>query len=240
MNAEQALRLERIRLLLPFLDAYDYQPLCWTSKLVQRQTLRGEVPSTRVECPDCDQGVVRRRGIPYVCESCGGRGWRKVDGYTRRVVGSVDTEVVERSYAVPCDACGGDGAFGNLRRCERCKGSGSRVVSGPVMRPWRGSGERAEERSGDAIMDAAARRSRAGSLDALIEALAELHASWASLYRLVLMADDPARLRDPLPRFHEAGLLFLEARMPDPILVPSEAYLYERRRRRGRSRELAA
>jgi len=140
-------RLRDIALLLgSILDAPFAQPHSWTEQLVRRNAKRGESPSRRIECPNCDgMGHIMKRGFMVGCSRCGGqyedeigvwhpsfagRGWIEVDDYTERQVGSVRTEVIVQFKTVGCEVCGGTGVTlaerwrGENNRCLRCNGGG--------------------------------------------------------------------------------------------------------------------
>jgi hypothetical protein len=157
-------RLKDITLLLgALLDAPFAQPKTWTGQLVARNAKRGEAPSKRVKCPNCDgEGAIRKRGIMHGCTRCGGadislmlpneatqcrldyggrgRGWIEVDDYTRRQISSVRTGLTVEWKTVPCDVCGGEGVTLNRRwrgdnnRCLRCNGGGRLELT---LQQWR-------------------------------------------------------------------------------------------------------
>jgi hypothetical protein len=261
--SERERRVEAVVLLLRSLHDYDLQPLGWTAKLVARQARRGQVASQKILCPACDGERERRvRGVLVACDQClsarSGKplGWIYVDANMnepfRRKIGSEETGAFVRVHEVPCDACGGDGSVtagrwrGENNKCLRCGGSGKRISHHGKLRPFRGSeAEPAAARSGDPRLDAMEERERAGSYRELGEALEALHGAWAALFRLVCEvyvheAIEPEALEAPLAHLLQGGLAFLEARMPDEIVVPASARLYERRRRKARSETVAA
>lgn len=113
---------EKVELLLSFLR--DAQPAVRAKK-----SSSGSAPTFKAECPECHgEGVAGRWKLP--CSRCGGdegkkgRGWVYVDGYTGDDVGTVETAAVLRVRRVLCDSCGGDGVYGNGRRCLYCDGEG--------------------------------------------------------------------------------------------------------------------
>lgn len=95
----------------------------------------GEAPTNKATCPACrGKGVDRfRRPCPncYDEERGRSRGWVWTDGYTGRQVATVDQDAPTapaRTRRVTCDACGGQGAFGNHKRCRYCDGAGYVLV----------------------------------------------------------------------------------------------------------------
>ncbi|MFL5934987.1 MAG: hypothetical protein ACJ743_09960 [Gaiellaceae bacterium] len=181
------------------------------------------------------------------CSSCGGgngagpergRGWVEIDDYTERRVGSTRTgQVASRHFRVRCDACGGDGVFGNGLRCERCGGEGRREVSPPVA-----ALEPVQAGASDPRLQAMERRSRVGSYDEIRAALTELRGRAPLAHRLVLAVyvydlAEAKRLSGPVRQRLDLGLVFLDQRMPAEIVVPGAARASERRRgyRRRRS-----
>ena len=100
---------EPIILLLRTLTDFDYQPKTWTGGIV-RQGGKGEGPTSRIACPACSgEGERRVRGIPTLCEECGGRGSILVDAYTERKVRTLEQDAEEPKRMVRCDGCGGTG-----------------------------------------------------------------------------------------------------------------------------------
>ena len=207
-------RLRDIALLLgSILDAPFAQPHSWTSELVRRNAKRGESPSRRVPCPNCEgEGTVRKRGMRFGCTRCGGsevgttgrlwvghpdligdpgRGWIEVDDYTERQVGSDRTEVIVQFKTVHCDVCGGTGVTlaerwrGENNRCERCFGSGRIEMLASHWRSTRMRDEVARSApAGDAVIDSMEARERSGSFDELAAAMEQLRHEWPSLFRL--------------------------------------------------------
>jgi hypothetical protein len=211
------------------------------------------------DCPDCELGVVRIRGIKQPCRTCGGRGCRLVDAYTRRPIGSEATGVVKGALRrVPCDGCigldskkeRGEGVIpGTTERCPYCGGSGWAPAFQQRIRPFRSGYElyevllSGEEISGDPVIDSAAKRRKAGSYDELLLALAELRTRELRFYRATVALEQTTT---PLPAIRYdlrawAGLCFLEPRMPALIRVPAAVVAWERRgafdERKRRQRE---
>lgn len=240
-------RLKDIAALLEtILDAPFAQPKTWTGQLVARNAKRGEAPSRRIECPNCDgDGQVRKRHFPVLCDRCRGRGWIEVDDYTERQVGSIRTEVIVHTKVVHCDVCNGNGVTlsarhrGENNRCTNCSGSGR--VELPWQR-WKATrsltytlAPSGNGRSGDPVLDCLSIRQSSGSYDELLSALDALHAEWPALGRLVvdvyIRGNKPTSER--LERMVLGGLEFLSARMPKEIRVPSAV------RQRQKAREAA-
>jgi hypothetical protein len=198
-----------------------------------------------LDCPDCELGVVRIRGIKQPCPTCGGRGCRLVDAYTRRPIGSEEVGVVKGALRrVPCDACRPldwteerSSGYVNGERCRYCSGSGWAPAFQQRIRPFRTSYELyevllgADEISGDPVIDAATKRRKAGSYDELLHALAELRTRELRFYRATVALEQTTT---PLPAIRYdlrawAGLCFLEPRMPAVIRVPQAVIAWERR-----------
>lgn len=268
---ERIAEIRRLSLLLP---DYEFNFETGDGKRIRLSAERGFVPARRAACPDCLQGSRRRRGIAYGCPTCGGRdlalgtptsrelerqglrirgrGWIEVDPYDRQAqaVGSERTEVVSRVRWVPCDACGGKGAFGNQRRCTRCGDSGKpgfvrapseriRYVDESVrveVEVPAGEGDQllaALEEGFHGLGRATEQRRLAGSFEELLAALESMYAAWPALARLYssvyVVRDLRATDLEPgLQRLLAGALAFIEARMPDPIRVPAHARALER------------
>lgn len=240
-----------LTLLLRCLTDLDYSPPTWTGQLVQRQARAGEGPSERIACATCNgEGSVRKRRVPFLCTTCAGRGWVVVDAYTQRMVGTAETGIVQQVKALRCDACGGNGAHGNGRRCQVCNGSGWVEVPLQRLQACRTplSADAPELGVGDPVLAALERRDRAGDFDQLGLALGALRLELPRAYRTVVRVyveasieadelDEAGRLR------HDVGLCYLLRLMPEEIRVPTWAARNERRRRerlRKRRKEVAA
>lgn len=248
-------RHRNLTLLLRCLHDLDYTPPTWTGQLVARQSQPGEGPSTRIDCHTCrGQGEIRRRGVPFPCETCAGRGWVVVDAYTHRTIGTSETGVVQRVKALRCDSCGGSGAHGNGQRCadppHGCGGSGWNEV--PVSRITAAhlqiSLDAPELGPGDPVLASLERREAAGDFTQLGLALAALRLEYRERYRLVVSVY-VLGLREPdeLPLDEvlrlQLALDYLLSMMPELIRVPSWAARNERRRRerlKRRRQETAA
>jgi hypothetical protein len=236
-------------LLLRSLNDLTYEPPTSTGQIVQRQSRPGEGPSTRIACHSCQgEGEVRKRGIAYACEVCRARGWIVVDAYTLKMIGTEETGTIHRVKAVRCDACAGNGAFGNQRRCERCGGSG--WVEFPLTRlnAMRGplSADASPLGAGSPIIACMERRAKAGggdlekqidgSYETLGLALAALRLELPRAYRTVVRvyveaAYEPEELSEQGRLRHDVGLAYLGRLMPEEIRVPNWAARNERRRR---------
>jgi len=240
-----------LALLLRCTTDLTYDPPTWTNQLVTRQSRPGEGPSTRIDCHTCQgQGNVRRRGVPFLCETCAGRGWLIVDAYTRRMIGTAETGLVNRVKAIRCDACSGNGAHGNGQRCEHCRGGGwievplSRLAA--VHAPL--SADAPELGAGDPVLACLERRERAGDFEQLGLALGALRLELPRSFRTVVRVYVEAvyeveELSDYARLAHDIGLAYLLRLMPDEIRVPAWAARNERRRReqlRRKRREEAA
>ena len=244
-------RYLNLTLLLRCAGDLEYNPPTWSSTL-RRQSIAGEGPSERIDCNSCQgQGEIRRRGVPFLCEACAGRGWIVVDAYTRRIVGTEETGTVNRVKAVRCDACAGNGAHGNQQRCQVCRGSGwvevplSRLAA--VRAPL--SADAPELGAGDPVLACLERRERAGDFEQLGLALAALRLELPRSYRTVVRVYVEAvyEVEDLAPYSllaHDVGIAYVLRLMPQEIRVPSWAARNERRRRerlkRKRSQEAAA
>jgi hypothetical protein len=243
-------RLLAVSLLLRSLADLRFEPQSWGSAL-RRQAISGEGPSERIECATCKgDGVVRVRGIEVPCsaEGCGGRGWLFVDSYTHRPIGTMNTGTSQNTRAVRCDACGGQGAFGNGRRCSRCGGSGWIEVAADLLRAtrvgpafasldWAPSPLLAALDEGFPGAGAAYRqRLQAGSYEELGSALDLLRAvnrrRHLLVWRVYVLAErEPEGLPDLWRVRLHLGMEFLAAEMPEVIRVPGWAARNERRRR---------
>jgi hypothetical protein len=243
---------EPLILLLRTLGDFDYQPPTSTGAIVQRQAKAGEGPSERISCESCGgEGRRRIRGVERQCEPCSGRGWIVVDAYTGRRVGTAETELVDPRRRVRCDACGGDGAHGNGRRCSRCDGRGEVAAPERPVRPWRGQGiallkaDAPELGPGDPVIACMERRQLAGSYDELGLALACLRLEYRGRYRLLVGVFVEAEREVEQLHIDEAlaveqALRYLRGLMPEEIRVPSWAARYEKRRRERVEAESAA
>lgn len=242
-------------LLLRTLTDYDYQPKTWTGALVQRQAVRGEGPSATIDCPDCGgEGKRRVRGIVADCDRCKGRGSLVVDAYTERQIGTLETDLVDRVRWVRCDACGGQGAHGNQRRCEYCpeRPGWVKAPERPI-RPFRGlsvpiTADAPELGRGDPVIACMERRQLAGSYEELGLALGCLRIEYRHCYLLVVRVYVEAEFEEEqLPkdprRLVTESLGYLERLMPEEIRVPRWAAGFEKRRReairRGRNEAAA-
>lgn len=232
-------------LLYGSLTDYDFQPQTSTGAIVRKQAdPRGRVPA-RETCPDCVEGTVRRRGIPYVCDRCEGRAWIKVDAYTRRPIGSEETGTVSDRRWVICDSCGGGakgrapGVHANGHPCRRCQDSGrpGHVQAGPPIRFTTGNTRVEVELAldeTDPVFRCLAQRKLAGSYDELIAATRELRSLSEHGYRLIAgtyieRRQEPGSLSDQLRRRLDAALHFVVLRMPEPIRVPSRVRAQQRK-----------
>lgn len=257
-------RLEQVVLLLRSLGDWRFEPETSTGAMVRRSSQPGSGPTTRSSCQACQgEGWVRRRGIRYGCVHCGGnedfpadnqwtawtgdrradvligklgRGWIHTDAYTETKVGSYETEHSSEQALVHCDACGGSGAFGNGRRCERCDGGGKLPVHRDVLR-YRGVTVTIEtsEPLRDPLLSSMERRESVGSYAELSRALDWLRSFDVLAYRLVDQvyvhpAREPEDLNPMLRHRLEIGLHTISLRLPDELRVPASAYAIERRR----------
>ena len=126
---------QRVALLLAFLP--DVLPAARGGKPWAE---RGEAPSRRITCPDCEgKGRItwRVRGIPKSreCPRCGRRGWVEIDNYTLRDVQTAEADAEPATKRVTCDSCGGEGVHRNGRRCRYCGGEGYHTVAAVVSEP---------------------------------------------------------------------------------------------------------
>lgn len=242
-------RQRQVVLLLRTLTDYDYQPKTWTGSLVGRQAVRGEGPSATIDCQVCGgEGKRRVRGIVTVCDECKGRGTVVVDAYTERRVGTLETDLVERVRWVKCDACGGAGAHGNQRRCERCpeRPGWVKAPERPI-RPFRGlaapvTAEAPELGRGDPVIACMERRQLAGSYEELGLALGCLRLEWRHRYLLVISVYVEAEFEEdeapgPTAMMLAESLGYLERLMPEEIRVPRWAAGFEKRRRQALNAE---
>jgi hypothetical protein len=128
-------RQRRIVLLAEALLDLLHLPETSTGAMLRRSTLRGEVGTLRLACPDCSLGRAKepgwvtdrfRRRLP--CVTCGGRleerapdggkilvrakagrGWLPADEYTGAFVGSGETDAPARFESWLCNFCHGNG-----------------------------------------------------------------------------------------------------------------------------------
>lgn len=245
-------------LLLRSLNDLRFEPVTWSGSL-RRRGVAGEGPSRRMVCASCaGEGLVRVRGISTACVVCSGRGWLVVDAYTLRPIGTPETGVEVRVRAVRCDSCGGLGAFGNERRCDRCNGSGwvELPLSRLVAARSRLSADARELGPADpvaAALDAGfagagrayCERVVAGSYDELGLALGCLRLELPRSYRTCVQVYveavcEPEELSGVARARHDVGLRYLERLMPEPIRVPGWAARNERRRRDALKRKVVA
>lgn len=214
-------------------DAPFAQMKNWTSELVRRNAIRGEVPAHRVPCPACNGRKQRRvRTVMQPCDRCVGAkgnplGYIVVDlninDRFRRRIGTDKTGVEQQHKIVPCDSCGG-ARLGNGKVCPYCRGGGVQELTFERWRAGRVSiTVETREPVGIAVIDAMDERRQQGSFDELVAALYELKLAWPTLYRLTLRRYGlHRRLPDErLQRLVDEGAIpYLEARMPEPIRVP--------------------
>ena len=246
----------RVRLLLLAGSLFDLVHLPLTaSGRVRARNLPGAVPAAREFCEACQGSGWRadrfRRRVP--CVECGGRlevraggevvfeardglGWFEVDPMLAgpwRKVGSTTTGVITRPpRTVRCDSCGGDGAYGNGRRCPWCGGEGRRVVAGFVLHVDREGGDDAEA----ALCAAIDYRRAAGSYRELERGLAALRLSDEGAWRAfvdVAVFGDGESVNGSAGRFEAAVEALLDV-MPDVIKVPADVVAAARRRDRVR------
>lgn len=206
--------------------------LVWAPSGLSRPA--GLVPAVLEACPDCQgAGRVRDRfGRWSSCSRCRGRGQVAYDPMDAQhvPVGSVATVATARPRrTVRCDGCGGDGVHGSGRRCEVCGGAGRCDLHVFELRV---DGRDQEER--DALVAAIERRAQAGSYVELDRALELLRRRDRGGYRGLLAAVDAGET--PLPDSVEAALVFVVARMPEPVRVPAEVRANGRERAEWRRR----
>src|SRR5438105_3116233 len=114
-------RRQSFLLLLSGLNDFQAAPKGMTASW---KVKRGEAPSRRITCPDCNGEQLRDRfKRPVVCERCHDRRFIVVDSYTSREVGTEQTAPVRRVRSVMCDGCAGSGVKGRSR-CPYCDGTG--------------------------------------------------------------------------------------------------------------------
>lgn len=242
---------ERILLLLGSLHDFSFFP---PGSL---RTTSGLGPSAKRPCPDCGLTdtpgwLLDRFKRREPCVTCGGkagkrakvgRGWVYVDRMDseRRPIGASDVGATTRPAAtVPCDACSASGVGkphldehgGEYRDpCSRCGGSGRRSVTRFEL----AADDPDRQPSGDALTDAIERRNAAGSYRELEQALAVLPRGMRRLVVAVHVAGrKPPVGEDALARI-ESGLTFVEAVMPQPIVVPGAVRAAARAARDRRS-----
>jgi hypothetical protein len=152
-----------------------------------------------IPCARCGGSFLGEESIQNVP----GRGWIEVDDYTGQQVSTSQAPAKPRTRSVTCDRCGGLGVrarteqerlddrektveqryaeewSSGLPRCEPCEGSGR--IDVPInLLPVFGAGRLQEERTGDAVIDAAAIRDRYSFavLEQVLGAMRMLHPQW--------------------------------------------------------------
>lgn len=204
----------------------------------------------KVPCPACSNGdrfgsgwVTDRYRRQLPCETCGGGetpalrprrglGFVRIDDYDRdrRPLTTEETpDAPPPMVSVKCDACFGEGAFGNGRRCTRCGGAGWRSWPRETPEPdeWRGE-------SGLELLAAIERRDLSGDYAALDRALGHLRQLdpfgwrvWTGRYVSGLVSWE---LRHPDVLEDSWG--FVDREMPHTIRVPADVRESERARRK--------
>lgn len=250
MKVNRPARHRQVVLLLRTLTDYDYQPPTWTGSVVRQNAKRGELATAWIDCPACGGSGERRvRTVMQRCDECRGRGVVKVDPYTGRKGGTLESDLHDRVRWVICDGCGGPrpgrapGMHGNGQQCERCADSGRpgyvRAPSKPI-RPWRGmarpTADAPELGPGDPVIACMERRQLAGSYEELGLALGVLRLEQLHVYRLVVQVFvEAATEEDDLDTRGETllreGLQQIDGMMPEEIRVPGWAARWEQRRR---------
>lgn len=215
-----------------------------TGKLVRRQAKRGPAPSRWEVCPTCGGDKKRRDrfGRLQPCETCRGRGRRKVDDYTNE---EVVTESPFFSFreefaflldrdtrTTVCPFCV-DGVY-KFRRCEPCNGTGRLPIPGS----WVSDPEKPRT-GGDAVdvqIDAFERRDEIGDWRALELALIDLRHRARTCHRVFrdvfVLEQRQLEDLDPVDEIAMRGaLIWLDLVLPFPLSVPSAIAKAEERRR---------
>lgn len=240
-------RHERILLLLGSL--YDLLPAPHGAL----RTESGLTPAARRPCPVCGHtdtlGVVTdrfKRTAP--CTTCGGRepapgvrgrkgrGWVAVDPMDA-LEQPIRTETADAptrpARVVKCDACEGSGVGGAhldaegleyRDRCRYCDGTGHRAVTSITSDD--------DARRDDEAIE---RRANAGSYRELDRALDQLHAAHPRVWAATMSVHVHHTAPEPTAGTYHAQLLrfalvYLDARMPDPIRVPGSVREADRNR----------
>lgn len=200
------------------------------------------------------RGVIRDRyQRPQPCTRCGGG--RTTDGElvagtgyldrdpmdaTNIRIGSTATKATARPRrTVKCDACDGEGAHGNGRRCTVCDGAGRRDQH--IFELHLTSERDTVADDADRMSDAIDARNESGSYHELDRALAGIarHVNKPERFAVLtvyaiealrlldeLWLPPPTRMQDELQEAEqllaETALAYIAWRMPDPIRVPAE------------------
>lgn len=224
---QRARRRSAIVLLLGSLGDFRFEPLTATGRIVRSGAGRAARATEWRDCGACAGRGKSLRGVR--CDPCRGSGRVKVDQYTGERVAALEhvwtfAELLERdTRSVRCDRCDGSGAVAR-GRCRSCDGSGRVVVPGS----WLSDPER--ERSGDdpesAMLAAVERRGEVGSYRELERALSRLRLADRGAYLGVVEAFVGGGV---VGSAAERGLVFLEERMPEPVVVPAGVRAADRR-----------
>lgn len=195
------------------------------------------MPSSRVECETCQGQGKFGKQRDRTCARCKGRGFRVIDSYDRkqREVGSEQTEPVERTSRIRCDACAGQGVHGNGRLCGYCSGQGHRFVAeSSLVRAA------ASAFATPAELSKRERQYRQGSYAELEDALRWLERELPPLYSLTLRhLIYPNEVTIISPRIRERleqACELLAHRLPAHIRVPGWARKDEESPVRGNGR----
>lgn len=248
MNDLLTTRLGQALALIRSRDLYDYSPPTSSGQMIRTNTLAEarEGNAETILCRDCGgEGHKRVRTIRRLCDTCRGSCVEVVDQYTGRRLGTEEQRAEQHQRMAACDACGGsgsgrvvsDGHSDRRLACEVCWGA--KVVPAPAekVRPFE------SERSSaalvrdlvaglrDPLLRAIVVKGALGSYGELSHGLAELRLESLRSYDATVALEHDRRplraLRYDLPAWF--GLLFLERRLPDPIRVPPDVILIERR-----------
>jgi hypothetical protein len=212
------------------------------------RTPAGLAPGRLEPCADCNgTGNTRDRYSRLTaCTRCQGRGKLAYDTMDslHTPVGSHETLPTARPRnTVKCDACEGEGAHGNGRRCRHCNGEGR--VNEHVFELVINDDEPEPADVFDRWEKALDRRNTAGSYRELDRALADLSRRSYLERRLVEVvyvtaAKTPDELSTRARERLEVALNYLVNRMPDRIVVPREvarnAEIVAERRTRAKGR----
>jgi len=238
-------RRERILLLASSLYDGLPAPATWRSNPLNYRSEPGRPsPSVKELCATCDgSGIVTDAfKRTQACTHCGGKGYRKIDPYTRDTGETVDEQILKsETRRVECDRCAGSGVWKH-ERCELCDGSGKRSVGRYVFKD-------VPEPDPDGWSEwdrAITRRNETGSYHELEVCLAELARRSLHLWRAFCAiyvapqgkpfeSPSEARIRaysgllGHQKTWVEQAILFLEAHMPREVRVPADVIANYRR-----------
>lgn len=207
---------------------------------VGRAFQHGKAAATVKElCLLCDGDKVTRDkfGREQTCDSCGGRGWHKVDLMVDGERGSWEEQqqASARTRRALCDHCAGSGlenpSSSSGERCRYCDGAGK--VSVPIDRPILSD----TDRESDVVLSEWERmleqREQAGSYREYDKCIAELARRSKHLHDVfhrvyVVKAASPGLLHPTEARCLELAVVKLLGWMPQEIRVPRELLAAEK------------